>query len=395
MKLHNTIAAAGALLLAASGIAQSADKMYGPGVSDSEIKLGTSVPYSGPASFFGSYGKVMTAYFEMLNDKGGINGRKINLISLDNAYTPPKALEQTRKLVEEEEVLAEVGTVGTAPNVATMKYLNKKKVPQLMISAGGSRFHDPKGFPWTISSYPGFEMEAGNFANHILASKPAAKIGVLYQNDDYGKDYLKGLKNGLGAKAGNVIAEESYEITDATVDAQVLALRAAGIDTLMLFVTPKFAAQAIKKLGETGWKPTLYICSPSNSVKGTLAKAGAEHAVGAYTTQFIKQPGDPAYADDADVKVYLDFMKRYAPNLNPEGFVGLSGYVASQVIAHVLDQAGDNLTRENVMKAATSIKGFRPEMVLPGIELNSGSDDYTLYKSLRMARFDGTSWILE
>ena len=277
MNLRTSLGGIALLSIAALGPSLAADKSYGPGVTDSEILLGNSVPYSGPASAFGVYGRIMSAYFQMLNDKGGINGRKINLITLDNGFAPPKAVEASRKLVEEQNVLAEAGTVGTPPNVATQKYLNTKKVPQLMISAGGSRFNDPKNFPWTVPSYPGFEMEASIFGRYILKAKPAAKIAVLYQNDDFGKDFLKGLKKGLGDKAaGMVAAEASYELSDPTIDSQVTTLKASGADTLLQFVTPKFAAQGIRKVHDLGWKALQFVGSPANSVEGTLKPAGLE-----------------------------------------------------------------------------------------------------------------------
>src|SRR5438445_5842626 len=277
MKL-STLSVVSALLLGGfAAEALAAEKKYGPGVTDTEIKIGQTVPYSGPASAFSSYGRVMTSYFQMLNEKGGINGRKVNLISLDNAFSPPKAIEQTRKLVESDEVLAEVGTVGTVPNIAIQKYLNQNKVPHVFISAGGRRFNDPQNFPWTVPFYPPFEMEGGIFAKFILKKMPNAKIAVLYQNDDYGKDYLAGFKKGLGSDSTvKVVAEATYEITQPTVDSEVVQLKAAGADAVIYFATPKFAAQAIRKIHELGWKPAQFLASPVNSVKGVLAPAGLE-----------------------------------------------------------------------------------------------------------------------
>jgi branched-chain amino acid transport system substrate-binding protein len=386
-----------ALTFLSSGFAPeaiAAEKQYGPGITDAEIKIGQTVPYSGPAAAFSSYGRVMAGYFRMLNEKGGINGRKINLISLDNAYNPPKALEQTRKLVEGDGVLAEVGTVGTVPNVATQKYLNQNKIPQVLISAGGRRFNDPKNFPWTVPSYPGFEMEGATFGNFIANKMPNAKIAVLYQNDDYGKDYLAGLKRALGTDSSvKIIAEASYELSDPTVDSEVIRLEASGADTLIYFTTPKFAAQAIKKANELNWKPTQFLASPVNSVS-VLTAAGLENVQGAFTTQFTKQAGDPAWAEDPEVKTYVAFMKQWAPNDSPQDFIALSGYVNAEIIAHALQRCGDNLTRENLLNQATSFNKDRVDMLLPGIELTNSKEDYAPYRSLRMAVFEKRSWRL-
>jgi ABC-type branched-subunit amino acid transport system substrate-binding protein len=391
----STLVAVSALLFgshAADGIA--AEREYGPGVTDAEIKIGQTVPYSGPASAFSSYGRVMTAYFQMLNEAGGINGRKVNLISLDNAFSPPKAIEQTRKLVDDDGVLAEVGTVGTVPNVAVQKYLNQHKVPQVFISAGGRRFNDPQNFPWTVPFYPPFEMEGATFGKFIVKKMPSAKIAVLYQNDDYGKDYLTGLKAGLGDGAANIVAEASYELSYPTVDSEVLKLKASGADTLIYFATPKFAAQAIKKANELNWKPVQFLASPVNSIQGVLTPAGLENVQGAYTTQFAKQASDPAWAEDQEVKDYVAFMTKWAPNDSPNDFIALSGYINAQAIAKGLQRCGDNLTRENLLAQATSFNRERVGMLLPGIELSNSKENYAPYHSLRMAVFDKTSWKL-
>jgi branched-chain amino acid transport system substrate-binding protein len=285
------------MAVVAAGDLSAAEKKYGPGVTDTEIKLGQTVPYSGPASAFSSYGRVMTGYFKMINEAGGINGRKINLISLDNAFSPPKAIEQTRKLVEDDGVLADVGTVGTTPNVAIQKYLNGAKVPHIFVSAGGRRFADPQNFPWTVPMYPGFEMEGKTFGQYILKHRPAARVGVLYQNDDYGKDFLAGLKAALGDKV-KIVAEVAYEITEPTIDSQIVRLKDSGADTLLYFSTPKFTAQGLRKVKETGWTPLQFLASPTNSVKTVLEPAGFENAQGIITTQFTKQAGDPAWASD-------------------------------------------------------------------------------------------------
>src|SRR6267378_3196560 len=350
---------------AAIGGATAAEKQYGPGVSDTEIKLGQTVPYSGPASAFSSYGRTMTGYFQMINDGGGINGRKINLISRDNAFSPPKAIEQTRKLVEDDGVLADVGTVGTTPNVAIQKYLNGAKVPHIFVSAGGRRFADPQNFPWTVPMYPGFEMEGKTFGQYILKHKPNAKVGVLYQNDDYGKDFLTGLKAALGDKV-KIVAEVAYELT----------------------------AQGLRKVKETGWTPLQFLASPTNSVKTVLEPAGFDNAQGIITTQFTKQAGDPAWATDPEVTEYVEFMKKWVPNDNPGDFVALSGYINVQGIVQAIRKCGDDLTRENFLKQATGMKGTRFKMMLPGIQLNTTPQDYAPYESLRMARFEGSSWKL-
>jgi ABC-type branched-subunit amino acid transport system substrate-binding protein len=381
------------MAVATVGVASAAEKKYGPGVSDTEIKLGQTVPYSGPASAFSSYGRVMTGYFKMVNEAGGINGRKINLISLDNAFSPPKAIEQTRKLVEDDGVLADVGTVGTTPNVAIQKYLNGAKVPHIFVSAGGRRFADPQNFPWTVPMYPGFEMEGKTFGKYILKNKPAAKVGVLYQNDDYGKDFLVGLKAALGDKV-KVVAEVAYEITEPTIDSQIVRLKDSGADTLLYFSTPKFTAQGLRKVKETGWAPLQFLASPTNSVKTVLEPAGFDNAQGIMTTQFTKQAGDPAWAADPEVTDYVEFMKKWVPNDNPGDFVALSGYINVQGIVQAITKCGDDLTRENLLKQATSMKGSRFKMMLPGVQLNTTPQDYAPYESLRMAKFEGSFWKL-
>jgi len=395
MKVSRLVAVAALLFVSHAVDAIAAERQYGPGVTDTDIKIGQTVPYSGPASAFSSYGRVMTGYFQMLNEKGGINGRKVNLISLDNAFSPPKAIEQTRKLVDDDGVLAEVGTVGTVPNVAVQKYLNQKKVPQVFISAGGRRFNDPQNFPWTVPFYPPFEMEGATFGKFILKNMPNAKIAVLYQNDDYGKDYLTGLKTGLGSDStAKIVAEVPYELSYPTVDSEVLKLKASGADTLIYFTTPKFAAQAIKKANELSWKPVQFLASPVNSIQGVLAPAGLENVQGAYTTQFTKQAGDPAWAEDPEVKEYISFMKKWVPNDSPNDFIALSGYVNAQAIAKGLQRCGDNLTRENLLAQATSFNKERVGMLLPGIELTNSKENYAPYRSLRMAVFEKTSWKL-
>jgi branched-chain amino acid transport system substrate-binding protein len=380
-------------LLAASPA--SAQKAYGPGASDTEIKLGQSTPLSGPASAFGAgAGRAVVGYFDMLNEKGGIHGRKISFTQLDNAYSAPKAVEQSRKLVDDVGVLAEVGTIGTAPNVAIQKYLNGKQVPQLFITAGGRRFNDPKTFPWTVPLYPDFETEGTVIAKYILKTKPDAKIGVLYQNDDYGKDYVKGLRAGLGIKATQIIAEASYEIADPTIDSQVVQLKSAGVDTLIEQSSAKAAAQSIRKVHELNWTPLHIIGGSTASVETVLKPAGLQASKGLVTTQFLKQPGDPAWANDDEVKAYKAFLTKYAPSANPDDYSVLVAYMNVHAITLALEKCEDQLTRENLIHQATSLQGERLPMMLPGVHISTAPNDYTPFKALRIAIFDGTSWTL-
>ena len=372
-----------------------AQKAYGPGVSDTEIKLGQSTPLSGPASAFGAgAGRAVLGYFEMLNAQGGVNGRKINFTQLDNAYSAPKAIEQSRKLVEDVGVLAEIGTIGTVPNVAIQKYLNSKKVPQLFITAGGRRFNDPKTFPWTVPLYPDFETEGRIVAKYILKVRPDAKIGVFYQNDDFGKDYLQGLRAGLGAKASQIIAEASYELADPTIDSQIVQLKAAGVDTLIEQSAAKATAQSIRKVHELNWSPLHVIGASSASLETVLKPAGLDASKGLVTTQFLKQPSDPAWANDEEVKSYKDFLKTYAPSANPDDYSVLVAYMNVNAVTLALKKCGDQLTRENLIQQATSLHGERIPLMLPGITISTKPDDYTPFKTLRIATFDGTSWTL-
>jgi len=381
-----------ALLAASPAWAQNA---YGPGVSDTEIKLGQSTPLSGPASAFGAgAGRAVIGYFEMLNAQGGINGRKINFTQLDNAYSAPKAVEQSRKLVEDVGVLAEIGTIGTVPNVAIQKYLNSKQVPQLFITAGGRRFNDPKTFPWTVPLYPDFETEGRVIAKYILKARPDAKIGILYQNDDFGKDYVKGLRAGLGTKASQIIAEASYELADPTIDSQIVQLKTAGVDTLIEQSSAKATAQSIRKVHELNWSPLHVIGGSTASVETVLKPAGLEASKGLVTTQFLKQPGDPAWANDEEIKAYKDFLKTYAPSANPDDYSVLVAYMNVNAVTLALKKCGDRLTRENLVHQATSLQGERMPLMLPGISISTKPDDYTPFKTLQIAVFDGRSWTL-
>jgi branched-chain amino acid transport system substrate-binding protein len=372
-----------------------AQSTYSPGASDTEIKLGQSTPLSGPASAFGAgAGRAVVGYFDMLNEQGGINGRKINFTQLDNAYSAPKAVEQSRRLVEDIGVLAEVGTIGTVPNVAIQKYLNSKQVPQLFITAGGRRFNDPKTFPWTVPLYPDFETEGRVIAKYILKIKPDAKIGVLYQNDDFGRDYLKGLRAGLGAKASLIVAEASYELADPTIDSQIVQLKAAGVDTMIEQSAAKAAAQSIRKVHELDWHPLHIIGGSTASVETVLKPAGLEASKGLVTTQFLKQPGDPAWADDQEMQAYKAFLKKYAASANPDDYSVLVAYVNVNAVALVLRKCGDQLTRENLVRQASSFHGERLPLMLPGVSISTKPDDYAPFKTLRIAVFDGTSWTL-
>jgi branched-chain amino acid transport system substrate-binding protein len=378
--------------LVLAGGAEAQDKI--PGVTNTEISIGQSAPLSGPASAFGIYSRVYEAYFKMLNDKGGINGRKISFHLLDNGFSPPKALEMSRKLVEDIGVLAEVGTVGTPTNTATQRYLNGKKVPQLLISAGGSKFNDPKQYPWTVPFYPQFETEAAGYAKFVLKTQPNAKIAVLYQNDDYGKDFLKGLKKGLGeANQKMIVAEASYELTDPTVDSQIISLKASGATVFMNFTTPKFAAQAIRKANELGWTPLQFVCSPSNSLPAVLVPVGLDKSVGLMSAQFFKQPGDPAWDKDQGVIDYMAFMKKYAPSDSPTDSIGISGYINVSLAEYVFKAAGNDLSRDNLVKTATTLKDVTLSMLLPGIVLNNTPSNYSAYHSFRLSRFDGKAWV--
>jgi ABC-type branched-subunit amino acid transport system substrate-binding protein len=381
------------LLLSAS-VAAAADKTYGPGVSDSEIKLGQSVPYSGPASAFGVVGHTQVAYFKMLNAKGGINGRKVDLVSLDNGFSPPKAVEASRKLVEEVGVLAEAGTLGTPTNLASQKYLNGKRVPQLYVFAGATRFNDPKNFPWTVPWYTRFEMESRIYAKYILQSKPGAKIAVLYQNDDFGKDYLAALKKRLGEKANMIVAEASYELSDPQIDSQMIALKASGADTLLTFVTPKFSALAIRKAYELDWRPLFFVGQPGSAIESVIRPVGVEKAVGLITAQLLKDPGDSAFANDPEVSEYNQFMATWAPGDNPKDTGAIAAYVTAQGVELVLRRCGDELTRDNVLKQATTLDHVRLKMLLPGMTLSNSPDDYVAFRQYQLARFDGQGWVL-
>ena len=387
---------AASLVLGLSTLAAPAhaQKKYDPGASDTEIRIGQTMPYSGPASAFGTIGKVQAAYFKMLNEQGGINKRRINFISLDDGYSPPKTVEMVRRLVEQDEVLFLLGTLGTPSNTAIHKYMNTRKVPQLFVVTGASKWNDPKNFPWTMAYTPNYHSEGKLFALDILRNRPNAKIAVLYQNDDYGKDYLKGFMDGLGDTAkAMIVATQTYEVTDPTIDSQIVSLKGSGADTFFNITTPKFAAQAIRKVAEVGWKPLHYLNSISTSIGAVLKPAGADNAVGLVSMQYTKSPTDPAWANDPVMKEYFAFLKKYAPDVGVDDGLGNTGYAMAQLIEQVLKQAGDNLTRENIMKQAASVKNFQVPMIIPGILANTSPDDYALFQTMQLVKFDGKTWI--
>jgi branched-chain amino acid transport system substrate-binding protein len=385
---------AAASLVLASGLAFAAGQ-YGPGVSDIEIKIGNTMPYSGPASAYGAIGKAEAAYFAMINDQGGINGRKINFISRDDGYSPPKTVELVRQLVEEEHVLLLFNTLGTPPNSAIRGYLNDNKVPHLFVATGADKWNDPKHYPWTMGWQPSYRVEARIYARYILKNLPNAKIAVLYQNDDFGKDYLVGLREGLGDKADKmIVATQTYETTDPTVDSQIVALQGSGADVLLTAAIPKFAAQAIRKVYDIGWKPTHFLTNVSASVKAVLQPAGPEKGVGIISAGYLKEPTDPQWQDTPEYKEWLAWMKKYNTSGNVADGNNVSGYSFAQTLVAVLKASGDNLTRENVMKQAASIHNMTLPMLLPGIVVSTSADDFAPVKQMQLEKFDGTTWRL-
>jgi branched-chain amino acid transport system substrate-binding protein len=384
-----------ALLAAALAAPAVAQKKYDPGATDSEIKIGNTNPYSGPASAYGTIGKTIAAYFTMLNEKGGINGRKLNFVTYDDGYSPPKAVEMARKLVEQDEVLFVFQTLGTPSNTAIQKYMNAKKVPQLFVATGATKWDDPKHFPWTMGWQPNYQTEGKIYAQHILKNKPNAKIGVLYQNDDFGKDVLKGLKDGLGAKGQKLIVKEvTYEVSDPTVDSQIIQLQASGADVFVNITTPKFAAQAVRKVYDIGWKPVHYLNNVGASVGSVLKPAGFEKSVGVITTNYLKDYSDKQWANDAGMKKYEEFMKKYYPEGNLVDASNVYGYTAARTLEQVLKQAGDNLTRANIMKQAASLKNLELDTLLPGIKINTSPDDFAPIEAVQLARFNGEQYEL-
>jgi branched-chain amino acid transport system substrate-binding protein len=392
MSIKTTFAVAAlGLALAMPALAQ---KKYDPGASDTEIKIGNTIPYSGPASAYGTIGKVEAAYFKMINEQGGVNGRKIDYISLDDGYSPPKAVEMVRRLVEQDEVLFLLGTLGTPSNTAIHKYMNAKKVPHLFLATGASKWNDPKHFPWTMGFNTNYHSEGKLYGQYLLKEKPNAKVAVLYQNDDYGKDYLQGFMEGLGDKAKTmIVAQATYEVTDPTIDSQIVTLKGSGADTFFNITTPKFAAQAIRKVADIGWKPLHFLNQVSASVGSVLQPAGLDKSVGLISIEYLKDPTDPRFANDPAMKDYFAFMKKYLPDAKPEDANNAYGVAVAQLTVQMLKQCGDNLTRENVMKQAASLKNFQVPMALPGVLANTGPDDYAPFQTMQLVRFDGKEWV--
>lgn len=372
----------------------AAEKKYGPGVTDTEIKLGQTEPYSGPVTALSMFAKAQIAYIAKINSEGGINGRKINLISLDDGYSPPKTVEQTRRLVEQDGVLAIFGTMGTATNLSVRKYLNEHKVPQLFALTGSSTAIDPAHYPWTIPWLAEVRAEARVWAEHVLRTRPEAKIALLTQNDDFGKDTIRGVEQGLADKAGQmIVARQTYEVTDPTLDTQIIALKGSGADTLFDGATPRYLSQAIREAYDIGWKPAHYVLSGNSSVEVVLKPAGLDKSVGLITTNYLKDPSDPALKDDPGVLAFLKWQKTYMPDGNPNDSMVVAGYSQGQTLEHVLRQCGDELTRENLMKQATNIKDLQLPMLQPGVIFSTSPTDYRLVKAFRLLRFDGTRWV--
>jgi ABC-type branched-subunit amino acid transport system substrate-binding protein len=389
------VAAAALAICVASTGGALAQKKYDSGATDTEIKIGNIMPYSGPASAYGVIGKTEAAYFKMINDAGGIHGRKINFISYDDAYSPPKAVEQARKLVESDEVLFIFNSLGTPSNSAIQKYMNSKKVPQLFVATGATKWNDPKDFPWTMGWQPSYQSESQIYAKYLLKEKPDARIAVLYQNDDYGKDYLKGLKDGLGAKAASmIVAEESYETSEPTVDNHIVKLKSTNADVFIDIATPKFAAQAIKKVAEIEWKPLHILNNVGASVGSVLKPAGFENSQGIISAAYLKDVSDPQWENDSGMKKFLAFLAKEFPEGNKLDNSVVVGYGVVQTVIQVLTQCGDNLTRENIMKQAANLKDFRTEMLLPGIKINTGPTDFAPISQLQLQRFRGEKWEL-
>ena len=382
-------------ILAASSTAALAQKKYDIGATDTEIKIGNIMPYSGPASAYGVIGKTEQAYFNKINAEGGINGRKINFISYDDGYSPPKTVEQARKLVESDEVLFIFNSLGTPPNSAIQKYMNSKKVPQLFVATGATKWNDPGEYPWTMGWQPNYQSESRIYAKYILKNMPNAKIAILYQNDDYGKDYVKGLKDGLGAKAASmIVAEDSYETTEPTIDSHIVTLKASGADVFFNVTTPKFAAQAIKKLAEVEWHPLHFLNNVSASIGSVIKPAGFGNAQGIISSNYLKDTSDPQWKDDAGMKAFDEFLAKYFPEGNRVDSSVMYGYTVAQGLVYVLKNCGDDLSRANVMKQAASIKGLKLGGLLPGVEVDTSATDFAPISQLQLMKFKGEKWDL-
>ncbi|MES5486283.1 ABC transporter substrate-binding protein [Bradyrhizobium sp. INPA03-11B] len=383
------------IILAAGAGGASAQKTYDTGASDTEIKIGNIMPYSGPASAYGTSGRAQAAYFRKINAEGGINGRKINFISYDDSYSPPKTVEQARKLVESDEVLLIFAALGTASNGAIQKYMNTKKVPQLFIQTGATKWNDPQNYPWTMGWQPSYQAEGRIYAKHILKEKPHGRIAVLYQNDDYGKDYLKGLKDGLGDKAASmIVTEDAYEVAEPTIDTHIVKMKSMNADVFVDIATPKFAAQAIKKTAEIGWKPLHILNSVGSSIGAVIQPAGFENAQGIISVAYLMDPLDPQWKDDPGMKAFDEYLAKYFPEGNRADGLVVTGYNVAQTLVQVLKQCGDDLTRANVMKQAANLKAFRTNNLLPGITMNTSSIDFAPIKQMQLRRLKGERWEL-
>ena len=370
-------------------------KRYGPGASDTEIRLGQTMPYSGHLSALGNFGRVQLAYFQMLNDtEGGVSGRRVNLLSRDDGYSPPKTVEAVRELVERDEVLGIIHPVGTASNKAIHRYMNQKKVPQLLVLSGAQQWNDPKANPWTMMGMIAYHTEGAIYAKHFKATMPQGKMTVLMQNDDFGKDYLGGLLSGFGSKQDDLVLKVTYETSDPTIDSQVIAMQRTRAEGVFLGGTGKFVSLALKKIHELGWRPQIYLPIGSASVGGILKPAGLDAAKGVITAANAKSPGDPAWDQDIGMRGYFDFLKRWAPAINPNDSFAASGFSYAQIIVQILKQCGDHLTRENLMRQASNLKGFSSSMMLPGVTVDTSSDDYLPFQKLRLQQFDGSSYKL-
>ncbi len=372
-----------------------AQKKYDAGASDTEIRIGGISPYSGPASAYGAIGKALSAYFNMVNAAGGVNGRKISFVSYDDGYNPAKTVEMARKLVEQDEVLFIFNTLGTPPNSAIHKYMNQKKVPQLFVATGATKWGDPKNFPWTMGWQPSYYSEAHIFAQHLMETRPDAKIAILYQNDDYGKDYLHGFKDGLGEKGRKqIVGEITYEVTDPTIDSQLVTLKGTGADAFFNITTPKFAAQAIKKMAEIGWKPVHYLNSVSASVGAVIVPAGVDNAKDIITSAYLKDSTDPQWADSPDYKAWREFMQKWHPQADLKDGNNVYAFVVAQGLVEVLRKAGDDLTRANIMKQAANLDLPTLQMLLPGVNVKTGADDFFPIERQQLAQWNGKTWVL-
>jgi branched-chain amino acid transport system substrate-binding protein len=387
-----SVARAAVVAMCCSSAAFAGEKKYDVGASDTEIKIGNTMPYSGSGSAWGVLGKAEAAYFYKVNAEGGVNGRTIKFISYDDAYSPPKTVEQVRRLVESDEVLVLFSTFGVPTNTAIHKYVNARRIPHLFVGGGGSKWNDPKNFPWTMGFQLSFFSEGKVYGQYIAANHPNGKIAVLYQHDDYGKDILNGLKEGLGAKASMIVAETSYDVSMPTIDSQVVQLKASGADIFMNFASPKFAAQAIRKLAELDWKPVHIINIPAASIGSVIKPAGFDISQGIISGGFLKDATDPAMADDPGVKAYLSFVEKYYPGADVTNVFNTEGYIVSQVLVQVLKQAGDDLTRQNIMRQAANIKDLEIDMLMPGIKINTSPDNFAPVESMQLRRLVGERW---